>query len=276
MQSSSYDFRTPSPPGENLVALFLVLGKGVCRRYASFLSSRDFCASGWIENISALCSRLFIGQAGHERSFGRARPALRAAMPALPANTLAAVLEALRIHRNTLRVVKLTGVSQATAWRIAKNNGITLISLAEHMKACRADPAFNAKHLAAVRSDAARRRMKRQQANPKFHKKSIEAARLNLTRLNSDPAFRQASSERLKRLHGDPDYRAKLYAALSAAHRVKRVKRRAKAVEAALHTLTRLDSDPDFRLAASERLSCLRRNGAGHEGILGPLPAGVT
>jgi hypothetical protein len=186
-------------------------------------------------------------------------------MPALPTDTLAAVLEALRTHRNTLRAAKLTGVSQTTAWRIAKQHGITLISLAEHMKARRADPAFSAKHLAAVRSDAARCRMKAQQANPKFHKISVDAARLNMKRLNSDPAFRQATSERLKRMHGDPDYRAKLYGALSASHRVKRIKRREKAIEAALHTLTRLDSDPDFRLAASERLNRLRHSDSGDQ-----------
>jgi hypothetical protein len=181
-------------------------------------------------------------------------------MPALPANKLAAVLEALRTYRNARRVAELTGIGQATAWRIAKQHGIALISLAEHMRARRTDPAFNARQLAAVRSDAATRRMKAQQADPKFHKKSIEAARLNMKRLNSDPAFRQASSERLKRLHGDPDYRAKLYAALSATHRLKRAKRRAKAIEVALRMLTRLDADPVFRLAASERLNRLLHN----------------
>jgi hypothetical protein len=181
-------------------------------------------------------------------------------MPALPTDTLAAVLEALRIHRNTRQVAKLTGVGQTTAWRIAKKHGITLISLAEHMKARRRDPAFNAKQVSAVSGEAASRRMKAQQAKPEFHKKSIEAARRNMTRLNSDPAFRQASSERLTRLHDDPDYRARLYAALSATHRIKRVKRRQKAIEDALDILTRFDSDPDFCLAASERLSRIRRN----------------
>jgi hypothetical protein len=177
-------------------------------------------------------------------------------MPALPANKLAAVLEALRTHRNARRAAKLVGVSQATAWRIAKKHGIALISLAEHMKARRSDPDFNAKQASAVR-EVARRWLKAQQAKPSFHKKSIEAARLNMMRLNSDPAFRQASSERLKRLHGDPDYRAKLYGSLSAAHRLKRVKRREKAIEDALRTLSRLDADPVFRLAASERLNRL-------------------
>lgn len=177
-------------------------------------------------------------------------------MPALPTDTLAKVLEALRTHRNSLLVAKLVGVGQTTVWRIAKQHGIALISLAEHMKTRRADPAFAAKQVLAVR-EPARRCLKALQAKPSFHKKSIEAARLNMTRLNSDPAFRQASSERLKLLHGDPEYRARLYAALSASHRQKRVKRREKAIEAALRTLTRLDADPVFRLAASERLNRL-------------------
>ena len=182
------------------------------------------------------------------------RPFLRADMPALPAHKLAMVLEALRTHRNTRRAAKLTGVCQATAWRIARMHGIELISLSEHLKARRLDPAFVAKQVPAAR-EAARRCLKAQQAKPAFRKKSIEAARRNMNRLNGDPAFREASRGRLKRLHGDPAYRAKLYAALSASHTRKRRKRRAEAIKAALQTLIRFDADTDFRLAASERLS---------------------
>jgi hypothetical protein len=181
-------------------------------------------------------------------------------MPALPPDTRAAVLKALRIHRNTRRAAKVAGVSQATAWRIAKEHGIALISPAEYMKARRTDPAFNAKQLAAVRSEAARRRMRAQQRDPEFHRKAIEGARRNIRRLNRDPAFRRASSERLKRLHGDPGYRAKLYSALSAAHRRRRAKRHEKAVRSALTTLILFDPDAGFRAAASERLGRLRRN----------------
>jgi hypothetical protein len=134
-------------------------------------------------------------------------------MPAaLPANILAAVLEALRTHRNARRAAELVGVNPTTAWRIAKKHGIALISLAEHMKTRRADPAFIAKQAPAARKGASRW-LKAQHAKPRFHKKATEAARRNLTRLNLDPAFRQASSERLKRLYDDPDFRAKQAAA---------------------------------------------------------------
>src|ERR1700686_122777 len=132
-------------------------------------------------------------------------------MLALPTDTLAAVLEALRTYPNARRAARLAGVNPATAWRIAKKHGITLISRAEHMKARRTDPAFIAKQAPAARKGASRW-LKAQHAKPKFHKKAAEAAQRNLTRLNRDPAFRQASSERLKRLHEDPAFAAKLEA----------------------------------------------------------------
>jgi hypothetical protein len=137
-------------------------------------------------------------------------------MPALPTDILAKVLEALRTHRNARRAAKLVGVDQSTAWRIAKKHGIALISRAEHMKARRADPAFIAKQAPAARKGASRW-LKAQHAKPKFHKKSIEAARRNLKRLNRDPAFRQASSERLKRLYDDPNFCVKQASAARAA-----------------------------------------------------------
>src|ERR1700674_3464855 len=116
-------------------------------------------------------------------------------MRALAPDILAALLEALRTHRNARRAAELVGVNQTTAWRVAKKHGIILISRSEHMRARRFDPAFIAKQVPAVR-DGAGRWLKSQHAKPSFHKKSIEAARRNLTRLNLDPAFRQASSER--------------------------------------------------------------------------------
>jgi len=174
-------------------------------------------------------------------------------MQALPKDILAKVLEALRTHRNARHAAKLVGVDPATASRIAKKHGITLISLAEHMKARRADPAFIAKQVPAVRAGAGRW-LKAQHAKPSFHKKSIEAARRNLTRLNRDPAFREASSERLKRLHEDPVFGAKLDAARREARKRKKEQLREEAIEAALRTLTRLDDDPAFLAAASERL----------------------
>jgi hypothetical protein len=174
-------------------------------------------------------------------------------MAALPADKLAMVLEALRTHRNARRAAKVAGVGQATAWRVAKKHGIELISLSEHFKARRLDPSFVAKQVPAAR-EAARRTLKAQHTRRDFRKKSIEAARLNMRRLNSDPTFRQASSERLKHLHADPAYRTKLYAGLAAAHRLKRVKRHTQAIANALRTLSRLDADPAFRVAASERL----------------------
>ena len=51
-----------------------------------------------------------------------------------------------------------------------------LISRAEHMKARRVDPVFVAKQAPAAR-EAASNWLKAQHAKPKFHKKSIEAAR---------------------------------------------------------------------------------------------------
>lgn len=184
-------------------------------------------------------------------------------MPALPAPKVATVLEALRTHRNTRRVAKLTGVGQTTVWRLAKKHGIALISRSEHFKARRREPEFIARHLRAVRGPAARHRMQAQQADPRFRKISIDAARRNMTRLNSDPAFRKASSERLTKLHADPDYRAKLYGALSAAHRLKRKTRRDKAVRAALRTLMLFDTDSDFCGAARERLNHLQESASG-------------
>jgi hypothetical protein len=186
-------------------------------------------------------------------------------MHALPADILAKVLEALRTHRNARLAAKLVGVNQATAWRIAKKHGITLISRAEHMKARRVDPAFVAKQAPAAR-EAASNWLTAQHAKPKFHKKSIEAARRNLRRLNRDPAFRQASSERLKRLHEDPAFGAKLEAARDAARKRRSAQLRGKAIEAALRTLTRLDDDSAFRLAASERLNRLLHSDPGPRG----------
>ena len=177
-------------------------------------------------------------------------------MLALPTDTLAAVLEALRTHRNARRAAGLVGINPATAWRIAKKHGITLISRAEHMKARRTDPAFIAKQAPAARKGASSW-LKAQHAKPKFHKKAAEAAQRNLTRLNRDPAFRQASSERLKRLHEDPAFSAKLDAARREARKHRKAQFREQAIEAALRTLTRLDDDPAFLLAASERLKRL-------------------
>jgi hypothetical protein len=177
-------------------------------------------------------------------------------MRALATDILAALLEALRTHRNARRAAELVGVNQTTAWRVAKKHGIALISLSEHMKTRRFDPAFIAKQVPAVR-DGAGRWLKSQHAKPKFHKKSIEAARRNLTRLNRDPAFREASSERLKRLHEDPGFGAKVEAARQAARKGRQAQLREEAIEAALRTLTRLDDDSAFRLAASERLKRL-------------------
>jgi hypothetical protein len=175
-------------------------------------------------------------------------------MPALSPDKLVEVLEALRVHRNALRAAKLTGVAQTTAWRIAKKHGISLISQAEHWKSRRFDPAFVAKHASAVRKTAGRW-LKARLADPEFRKKAVEAGRRHAAQLHSDPAFRQAGSERFKRLHQDPAFRAKLYAALSASHAERRRKRRAKAVKAALRALVLYDADPHFRRAASERLS---------------------
>ncbi len=176
-------------------------------------------------------------------------------MRALPPDILAAVLKALRTHRNARCAAKLTGVNPATAWRLAKKHGIALISRAEHMKARRADPAFIAKQAPAAR-EGARGWLKAQHAKPKFHKKAVEAARRNLTQLNRDPAFRQASSERLKRLHEDHAFGAKAEAARREV-RERRKMLRENAIEAALRTLARLDHDAAFRLAASERLKRL-------------------
>ena len=179
-------------------------------------------------------------------------------MPALPTDTLATLLEALRTYRNARRAAGAVGVNQSTAWRVAKKHGIALISLAEHMKVRRADPVFRAKQVPAVR-EAASRWLKAAHAKPKFHKKSVEAARLNLTRLNCDPAFREASSERLKRLHEDPAFGAKLEAARRAARKRRKAQLQEKAIEAAIRTLTRLDGDPAFLVAVSERLKRLLR-----------------
>lgn len=193
-------------------------------------------------------------------------------MQALPRDILAKVLEALRTHRNARRVAALTGVSQATVWRIAKKHGIALISRAEHLKARRFDPAFVAKQVAAVREGAGRW-LRAQHAKPSFHKKSIEAARRNLTRLNLDPAFRQASSDRLKRLHQDPAFGAKLDAARREARKRKKAQLRAQAIEGALRTLTRLDDDSAFRAAASERLQRFLRFNPDHGAKESPRPA---
>jgi hypothetical protein len=124
------------------------------------------------------------------------------------------------------------------------------------MRGRRFDPAFIAKQVPAVR-DGAGRWLQSQHAKPKFHRKSIEAARRNLTLLNRDPAFRQASSERLKRLHEDPVFGAKVEAARQAARKRRQAQLREEAIEAALRTLTRLDDDSGFRLAVSERLNRL-------------------
>jgi fibronectin-binding autotransporter adhesin len=180
-------------------------------------------------------------------------------MPALPTDILATLLEALRTHRNARRAAKLAGVNQTTAWRIAKKHGIALISLSEHLKARRFDPEFVARQAPAAREGASRW-LKAQHAKAKFHKKSIEGARRNLTRLNSDPAFRQASSERLKRLHEDPAFGRKAEAARHEARKRRKAQHREQAIEAALRTLTRLDDDPALRLAASERLNRLLHN----------------
>ncbi|MGO9174290.1 MAG: beta strand repeat-containing protein [Rhodomicrobium sp.] len=143
------------------------------------------------------------------------RRAERGIATPLPAQTLEALLEALRLHRNARRAAAIVGVNPVTAWRIAKRHGIALISLSEHMKERRADPEFAVKQAKAA-SKAASRWLKAQHAKPGFHKKAIEAARRTLTRLNRDPAFRRASSERLKRLYDDPEFRAKQAAAARA------------------------------------------------------------
>jgi endosialidase-like protein len=191
-------------------------------------------------------------------------------MPSLSTDILTALLEALHTHHNARRAALLVGVPPATAWRVAKKHGITLIPLAVHMRARRADPAFIAKQAPAARKGASRW-LKAQHAKPEFHKKAIEAARRTLTRLNRDPAFRQASSERLKRLYDDPAFRAKQAAAARAPR--KRAKQASvmrkgaslspkvqsatpkfhkKATEAALRNLARLNRDSVSHQASSE------------------------
>jgi hypothetical protein len=64
----------------------------------------------------------------------------------------------------------------------------------------------------------------------------------------------------LKRLHEDPGFRLKMMGARRAARKRAKLKLRKKAIEAALGNQTRRDGDPAFRMAASERLSRLRRN----------------
>ena len=69
----------------------------------------------------------------------------------------------------------------------------------------------------------------RKHAIPKFHSKSVEAARANLKRLNTDPAFRHASSLRLKQRYAEPEFRTKQATAASQAARIRHAKRRSKA-----------------------------------------------
>ncbi len=126
-------------------------------------------------------------------------------MSALTLETLNKLIAALHYYRNAKRAAEEVGVHPVTAWRIAKKDKIDLIPLAEHMKARRAKPEFIAKQAPAARKGA-RRWLKTAHANPKFRKKSAAAARRTLKRLNRDPAFRQASSDRLKKRYQDPAF----------------------------------------------------------------------
>jgi hypothetical protein len=141
-------------------------------------------------------------------------------MNKIPATTYAALLRALKRHRNARRAAaKVAGVNQTTAWRIARKNGIELISRAEHMRKRRREPAFRRKQARAAAKGASRWLKSKHRNEPAFHRKMIEAARANLTRLNEDPSFRRASAERLRALYADPKFRRKQARAASKAMR---------------------------------------------------------
>jgi hypothetical protein len=130
-------------------------------------------------------------------------------MKKIPATTYAALLRALKRHRNARRAAAEVGVHATTASRIARKNDIELISLAEHMRKRRREPAFRKKQARAAAKGASRWLKGKHRNEPAFHRKMIEAARANLTRLNEDPSFRRASAERLRALYADPEFRRK-------------------------------------------------------------------
>jgi hypothetical protein len=137
------------------------------------------------------------------------------------------IVDALRRTPVAQRVAREFGVATSTVWRLAQRHGIELTSLSEHLKARRMTPEFIATQAEAARRGASRW-LKEQHKKPKFHGKSVAAARRNLTRLNRDPAFRDASRERLRKKYEDPEFRRKQ-------------------AKAASKSLSKLHQDPDFR-----------------------------
>jgi CRISPR/Cas system-associated protein Csm6 len=83
-----------------------------------------------------------------------------------------ALIEALKRLRVAKHAGDEVGVSGHYAWRVAKKEGIELVSLAEHQRKRLADPNFRAKQAPAARKGASLW-LKAKHANPKFHKKSV-------------------------------------------------------------------------------------------------------
>src|SRR5450631_2535681 len=102
-----------------------------------------------------------------------------------------ALIAALEQHRIAKHAADQVAVSPSYAWRVAKKENITLISLAVHQRRRLADPTFRAKQVPAARQGASRW-LKQKHTEPKFHKKVVAASRASLKRLNQDAAFRAA------------------------------------------------------------------------------------
>ena len=119
------------------------------------------------------------------------------------------------------------------------------MSLSEHQRQRLADPVYRAKQKTAAAKAASAWLKKKHADDPAFHRRTVEAARRNLNRLNADPDFRAAAAERMKASWKDPALRA----------------RRA---ETARKTMQRLNADPAFRAAAAARLKKLHKDPGFH------------
>jgi hypothetical protein len=97
-------------------------------------------------------------------------------MAALDPLTRQRLIEALRKHRVARYAARDIGVSTPCAWRTAKHEGITLISLAEHQRKRLADPEFRKKQQPAAQR-AASAWLKEKHKDPVFHAKAVAAAR---------------------------------------------------------------------------------------------------